>query len=1141
MKTFKIHTFFTSLVQMSHTSHFYSMNNNGIKSLVMILIMFYTITTMGQNFGECGTFIDTTNVYQPSRSFDNSSDTWLYKYRTPGYWIPNSTTPIKTILVNWVICRDDNGGNGWQDSQAFRNEVNRMFDSINLVYSTSLPKGYTLTCEPQYTHIYDTRIRFELNDIIFIDNTLFNQCELNDYYLVQSIVNYVKSNYPSSSKALTHIFTQPPYNPEEPAWGKYGTCNDYNDSYVITKRSMWDTTIVVWSNHIAHITHEYGHAVGLGDTSYSEITCLSHFDFLNDVYGDCSENVSPCEHWVTPCDGIHVCWLPKTWFEDNFDPSYPLMSNSMINSRYISPKSMGRMHRALSLYDNVFVVQNQPMHKYVKEKYSYIYPLTINTNETWDFAIKMYQDIVVTNDATLTITGEVRMPIDGKIIIQPGAKLIIDGGRITSAHDQQWSGIEVWGNYYTHQVASHGHYNQGFLELKNGAVIENAKCAVELWRPDHWSTTGGIIHATDATFRNNAMAVRALCYTNYHPYSHLQLSYDAYFDNCSFVIDNNYLGTYNFEKHVVLLEVNGISFTDCNFSANRNVSGVHPWCIGISAYDAGFAVASNCPASTNPCSDHSTFTGLCSGIYASGTGTNPHAFTVRDAIFNNNDYGIHVLNSNYPTILFNEFKIGGGGYCDYNYGVCLENCTGFCVEENYFHPTSKTASYTIGIAIYNSNGINDVYRNTFEDLFRADLAFGQNTTGSTGALQGLTYTCNEFSGNQRDIMVLKKNGVGDIQSQQGSSATPAGNTFESSTFQIYNDGTTPMDYYYNSTESDETPNTTMLYRVTRHGTTSANSCVSHYGNTPIVKSPSEKAALASDYLSAYNAYMNLRQQYESHIDDSDTENPTADNSPTSAEMLQLSAEMAQYGHEFTLAAGDIVRSNLNDSVANPTELRTWLRNMNDIAADRMAISSYIQEGDSSSAFALARTLPSLYDLQGDQLADHNDYMRLISLYQALRSSGRNIFQLTETETNMVRDMAANGMGVSQSMARSLMEQITGRSGDACLDLKLPGLRSGDKGGMTYSNTVESEKNGMNVSVGPNPATTWTTVNYTLPDNGTKALLTLTNSMGVNVLTMELEGAQGNKVLDLRGFAAGVYVYTVRYEQYTEIGKLVITK
>ena len=82
---------------------------------------------------------------------------------------------------------------------------------------------------------------------------------------------------------------------------------------------------------------------------------------------------------------------------------------------------------------------------------------------------------------------------------------------------------------------------------------------------------------------------------------------------------------------------------------------------------------------------------------------------------------------------------------------------------------------------------------------------------------------------------------------------------------------------------------------------------------------------------------------------------------------------------------------------------------------------------------------------------------------------------------------------------------------------------------------------MIVSVAPNPATTWTTINYTLPDEGKKAFLTLTNPIGVNVLSIELEGAQGNKILDLRNLAAGVYVYTVRCEQFTGKGKLVITQ
>ena len=122
-----------------------------------------------------------------------------------------------------------------------------------------------------------------------------------------------------------------------------------------------------------------------------------------------------------------------------------------------------------------------------------------------------------------------------------------------------------------------------------------------------------------------------------------------------------------------------------------------------------------------------------------------------------------------------------------------------------------------------------------------------------------------------------------------------------------------------------------------------------------------------------------------------------------------------------------------------------------------------------------------------------------------------------------------------------MEQITGRGKDACFSPESRDFGNGDKGGMTHSSVTESEETGLAVSVAPNPATTWTTVNYTLPDNGKKALLTLTNALGINVLSMQLEGNQGNKVLDLRNLAAGVYVFTLRYEQCTEIGKLVITK
>ena len=753
------------------------------------------------------------------------------------------------------------------------------------------------------------------------------------------------------------------------------------------------------------------------------------------------------------------------------------------------------------------------------------------------------EGFVIDDNAVVTVTGKIKSNSNAKTIVPIGSKLVLDGGVMTSNGNVMWQGIEVWGNYYTHQYYVNGSYGQGYLELKHGAVIENAKCAVELWRPNYWSTTGGIIMASDAIFRNNAKAVNALCYTNISPYTNNIASYKAYFNNCSFVVNGNYLGAETFVSHVTLCEVDGIKFISCDFSANRSVNGVNVWCTGISSYDAGFTVTSACTVNFAPCPesyiDHSTFEGLCAGVCASGTGNNPHTFVVRDAVFNNNDCGINVLNTNFPKEKYPPRK--GEDYCEYNYGVCLMNSTSFCIEENHFQPMPNATATTVGISIYNSNSINDIYNNTFEDLHRGSIALGQNTNGSIGALQGLTYTCNEFKDNQRDIMVLNSGGTGDIQSQQGSSAMPAGNKFINSTFQIYNGGTNQISYFYNPNGLNETPNTSMLYRVTRQTANGTNSCNSHYGNEPIVKSPSEKAELASEYYSAFDAYLNFKQLYESHVDDNDTEDPTADNISTSADLFQLGIQMAQYCHEYTLAAGDIVRSNLNDSIANPTELRTWLKNMNDIAADRMVISSYIHEGDSASAFALANRLPAMYELQGDQLTDYNDYMRLIGLYQALHRSGRSIFQLTETEQDLVRDIAEKGIGVSQSMAEALMEQITGRGKDNCFNPEFPNRGDGDESIMTHSSITESRENGLNVNVAPNPATTWTTVNYILPDTGKKALLTLTNTLGVRVLSLELDGLQGNKVLDLRGFAAGVYVYAIRYEQFTEIGKLVISK
>lgn len=827
-------------------------------------------------------------------------------------------------------------------------------------------------------------------------------------------------------------------------------------------------------------------------------------------------------------------------------------------------------------------------------------------------------------NAVVTVTGTIKNNNKAKTIVPIGTKLIINGGTMTDNGNGMWSGIEVWGDSSTHQYQINGGYGQGYLELNNGAVIENARCAVELWRPGFYSATGGIIQATDATFRNNTKAIHALWYTNLSYLNGKEMPYNSYFHNCSFLIDEDYMGLDTFYKHVDMVHVYGINFLGCDFSVNRHVSGVSPWCVGIGAYEAGFIVDSYCENTTIlPCLEEylipSSFSGFYRGIHASNDGTAARTFSVKNSVFNNNTCGIYALNTGYATVVNNDFTVGCGSDCDF--GIYADEVSGFCFEENIFHPKTNNMGSPYGIVIANSNGTNDVYRNTFANLSCGNVAIGNNI-GNAIPVSGLTYTCNTNTGNAIDFCVLKDGNVGGIASSQGSPTMPAGNTFGGSQYHFYNDGNQVISYYYDSNEPDQVPVTSLLYQVSTNGIQSSNNCRSHYGNGgSVVKSASEKAALESDYLSALSTYSNLLQLYESRIDGGNTPTQVADirnatpsdmwrlraqllglspyvsgevlttaadrnevftdpvlfeilaanpdelkkdtlinylenkDNPLPAYMIDLlrqiaegftvrtalQAQITQYNHAYSLAAGDIVRSNLNDTVADLTELRTWLGNMGDIASDRMIVASYLQEGDSANAFALAGMLPELYGLQGDALSDHEDYMRLITLHQTLGREHRTSFELTEVELMMVDSIATLGIGTSKAMAEAILMERSGEfvSSQSCPTM--PDNEGGNREKGSATDTSMNEAMGFTIEISPNPATTWTTVEFALPSNKSRAAITITNAFGVTMMSTELNGKQGQKVLDLRGLADGVYVYTVSCEEYMHSGKLIVTK
>ena len=870
---------------------------------------------------------------------------------------------------------------------------------------------------------------------------------------------------------------------------------------------------------------------------------------------------------------------------------------------------------------------------------NYVYSLIpeyITESTTWGSEKYLDHDVVVENGGVLTVKNTMYMGESTKIIVKPGGRLILDYRAVlTGLCGNMWSGIEVWGNNAADQYPDeNGHYAQGYVELKNGAVIENAECALELWRPNHWSTTGGIVHANNATFRNCAMAVHALHYTNFDPANGKTTFYNSRFRNCTFTIDENYLGTTTFFKHIDLDNVNGINFTACHFRADRSMEGVSAYCAGIAAYQAGFSATAYCDhgngnTAMNPCPEENlkgcSFTGFHRGIHASNDGSNAYAFTVRNASFRDNTCGLYALNTGFATILSCDFAIGGGTDCAY--GILADHATGFCIEENTFRPYGQGNGERYGIMVRDSHGANDIYRNTFNGLTCGNVATGTNTTAASNQQArmrgtGLTYTCNDNTDNQIDFCVPDEgSGPTGIQQQQGSASLPAGNTFSGSQWHFHNSGDLALIYHYYVNSNEQTPNEGLLHRVTLNSTNNANPCHPHYGTQGPLRSGIQKAEIEEGFLAAQAAHDGLCRILDSRIDGGSTAAETADiNTAAPSDLWRLRskllghspylsqdvliaaadrhnvfpesvlfeilaanpdelkkdtlirymeqkahpmpqymtdllrqmasgvtartallAQMGHYAHERDLAAGDIVRSNLNDTLADHAELRAWLGNMESLAADRLAVASFMQQRDFGSALTLAESLPELYGLQGDELNDHNDYISLLSLYQTLDGEGRNAHQLTEAETAMVEGIANDGQSTSRAMAEALLQSLSDGRVPASYCPTMPEANGGRGSTASTDPTLLNKALGFSASLTPNPANTWAAIDYTLPAGATKATLTLTNALGVAVMTAELNGSQGQKVLDLRQLASGVYGYALQCGKYTENGKLVITK
>jgi hypothetical protein len=515
--------------------------------------------------------------------------------------------------------------------------------------------------------------------------------------------------------------------------------------------------------------------------------------------------------------------------------------------------------------------------------------IIITGNETWDDPYyEICQNIIIEPEASLTIleSSIVNMHAGRRIVVKPSGELTVDGATITSPDSVMWQGIEVWGIRDSSQYTIPGYpCPQGVVNIKNNALLEHAKVALDLWKPDHYGMTGGIAYARNSVFRNNAKSVHALYYQNFHPFfPSNEMNNLTDFRNCTFEITEDYHGTYMFYKHIDLAHVKGIGFTACDFSLSPDATGVSQWTHGIAAYDAGFSVLAKCTSQTVPCNayDSSHFTGFYSAVNATSDLSTLNTFYVNRGVFTNNTYGVKSTNVDNAAVLFSNFLIGENNTTDQDYcqgapgtGILSEYATGFAFEENTFmkHPEAPQGNY-IGISITETQSIDEIYKNVFDGLSYAN--YSEKANFVPGAIyNGLSYFCNHNTNNYADFFISEDPESG-IQHTQGDEDHVTGNTFSegSSEWHIFNGGGHQVRYYYCDYCSNENPDNIKIFNILEYGEHLENSCPSHYGGQSqkdILLTGPQKTETEFEYYDHHIDYNNVKALYDNLEDGGDTE------------------------------------------------------------------------------------------------------------------------------------------------------------------------------------------------------------------------------------------------------------------------------
>lgn len=318
---------------------------------------------------------------------------------------PNAEhTPFKTLRIAFdIIQRGDGSGNFNGGNAHIISEFERLIDSANtrlgniIIHSPALSSPF----------IPDCKVRLQLNDVYFYtDNNLYNYALQTgrDRTVADSIYDHVIQNRTDLSvidkEHTLHVILLP---------GGQGCCGGqaswFADKEWIVMRGYdyafnWGATPV--REVVGHFIHEVGHSLGLSHT-FSTSDCDR---FTKNTTNNYMDYTTPSSSRVSLSDcqisKIHYCLMGNRGnIEDCFVQDYCIFNNQ----------------------ESILITSGQ--------------------NITWNSSKNLRGNLVVENNAVLTINCDISLPIAGKVIVNSGGQLILEEGMFKNACDDIWGGIEV--------------------------------------------------------------------------------------------------------------------------------------------------------------------------------------------------------------------------------------------------------------------------------------------------------------------------------------------------------------------------------------------------------------------------------------------------------------------------------------------------------------------------------------------------------------------------------------------------------------------------------------------------------------------------------------------------------------------------